>query len=276
MLVNVINIGGGSVDDFSLSNKTVRRAGTATVKEAAENIKEEFKKLLEEDLDKKESIILYYDGKTLPQFHDQIKCVKKRISEQVLAVPFTPSNSGKDQMQVVMKVLEEWGIEPYIMGLAFDTTSDNTGKKKGSVKLIEEELGRAVLWLACPHHFYELHVKKAARFYFGETSCPEETTYKKLKDGWNKILEDEIDYDDLELFDWDRWSGTFLAERAGQVLVYLQSLKESNTFPREDLMELLTLVLVWWGVKMEKFSFQYPGVMSHARFLMQSMYSMKI
>ena len=86
-------------------------------------------------------------------------------------------------------------------------------------------------------------------------------------------MEEEIDYDDFELFDWDRWSGTYLVDRAGQVLVYLQSLKESNTFPREDLMELLTLVLVWLGVKMEKFSFQYPGAMSHARCLI---YSMKI
>ena len=286
MLANVINAGGGSVDDFSLSRTTVRVAGASAVKEAAENVKIDFKKLLQEDIAVKESVIIYYDGKTLQQFHDQIKCSKKRISviadsphlpsEQVLAVPFTPSNSGKDQMKVVMKVLEEWGIKPNIMGLAFDTTSDNTGKNKGSVKLIEEELGRAVWWLACPHHFYELHVKKAARFYFGDTSCPEETTYKKLKDGWNKILEDEIDYDDLELFDWERWSGTFLAERAGQVLVYLQGLKENNTFPREDLKELLTLVLVWLGVKVEKFSFQYPGAMSHARFLMQSIYSMKI
>ena len=31
MLANVINIGGGNVDDFSLSNKTVRRAGTSAV-----------------------------------------------------------------------------------------------------------------------------------------------------------------------------------------------------------------------------------------------------
>ena len=41
--------------------------------------------------------------------------------------------------------------------------------------LIEKELKRVVWWLACPHYFYELHVKKVARFYFGETTCPEET-----------------------------------------------------------------------------------------------------
>ena len=36
------------------------------------------------------------------------------------------------------------------------------------------------------------------------------------------------------------------------------------------------IVLVWLGVKVPNFSFHYPGAMSHARFLMQSIYSMKI
>ena len=142
--------------------------------------------------------------------------------------------------------------------------------------LIEKELKRAVWWVACPHHFYELHVKKVAKFYFGETSSPEETTYKKLKDEWNNIIEKEIDYDNLELFDWKRWKGTFLAQRAGEVIVYLEFLLENNTFPRSDLRELMNLVLVWLGVKVPNFSFQYPGAMSHARFMMQSIYSMKI
>ena len=286
MLANVINIGGGDIAEFSLSKTTVRNAGIATVREDAEKVKEDFKKVLVEDLGGKECIIIYFDGKALAQFHDKIKSVKKRISvvaaspdlpsEQVLGVPFTPSNSGKDQKVVVMEQLVKWELEPFILGLAFDTTSDNTGKNKGAVVLIEKALGRAVWWVACPHHFYELHVKKAARFYFGETACPEETTYKRLKDGWNKIVENGIDYEDLELFDWEQWDGTFLAERAYQVLAYLQSLREKNTFPREDLKELLSLVLMWLGYKVENFRFQYPGAMSHARFLMQSIYSMKI
>ena len=58
--------------------------------------------------------------------------------------------------------------------------------------------------------------------------------------------------------------------------MYLESLRENNTFPREDMKELLHLVLVWLGRKVENFRFQYPGAMSHARFLMQSVYSMKI
>ena len=126
-----------------------------------------------------------------------------------MGVPITPSNSGKDQRDVVMKVIKDWKFEPYILGLGFDTTSDNTGWRKGSVKLIEEALKEA----ACPHHYYEIYVRKMAEHYLGDTtrSCYE-----------------------------------------------------------------LSLALVWLGVKVENFKFLYPGAISHARFLMQSVYSMKI
>ena len=60
----------------------------------------------------------------------------------------------------------------------------------------------------------EIHVKKVARLYFGDTSSPEETIFKRLKDGWNKVLEIGIDYENLEMFDWGKWDGTFLAEQA--------------------------------------------------------------
>ena len=103
-----------------------------------------------------------------------------------------------------------------------------------------------------------------------------ETTYKRLKDSWNNIVEKGIDYNDLELFNWKCWGGTFLAERANHVLLHLKSLMKKNTFPREDLKELLHLVLVWLGYKVENFSFQYPGAMSHARFLIRSTCSMEI
>jgi primosomal replication protein N len=51
---------------------------------------------------------------------------------------------------------------------------------------------------------------------------------------------------------------------------------DNNAFPREDSKELLNLVLTWLGVKVKNFKLQHPGAMSHARFQMQSIYSMNI
>ena len=117
-------------------------------------------------------------------------------------------------------------------------------------------------------------MKKVARFYFGDSTNPEEHTYKRLKDNWNVMLEKTINYEQLELFDCKKWRGKFIAKQAELVKSYLLALMTNSTFPREDSRELLNLVLVWLGVKVKAFQFQYPGAMSHARFQMQSIYSM--
>ena len=67
-----------------------------------------------------------------------------------------------------------------------------------------------------------------------------ETTFKRLKDNWNDIIDNGINYETLELFDWEKWAGTFIADQGREVLVYMKSLLESNTFPREDKREFLT------------------------------------
>ena len=119
-------------------------------------------------------IIVHFDGKSLLQFHDQLKSVKKWLAviatspdlatDQVLGHTLQQC-SGKDQQEVIVKLLEEWEILPFILGLAFDTTSDNTGRLNGADVLIEKQLGEAIWYVACPHHFYEIHVEKVARLY---------------------------------------------------------------------------------------------------------------
>ena len=112
-------MGGGDVNDFSLSNKTVRTAGTAVVNDAAVLIKEEFKRKFE-NFEGKKFLIIHFGEKYLAQFHDQVKSVKKRLSiiasspdlatDKVLGVPITPSNSGIDQKKIVMNIIRDWNI----------------------------------------------------------------------------------------------------------------------------------------------------------------------
>ena len=42
--------------------------------------------------------------------------------------------------------------------MVFDTTASNSGSIKGAAKLIEDDLGRKLLWLACRHHTFELMI----------------------------------------------------------------------------------------------------------------------
>ena len=107
----MIVAGGASVDSVPCSRSHVRRAGIAAVSETAQNIKEDFKDSLQGT-----NLVIYIDGKAVPEFSDVVKIVKKRVSvlakshmmekEQLLAVPVTQSNSGAHQYQAVTPVLD--------------------------------------------------------------------------------------------------------------------------------------------------------------------------
>ena len=286
ILANIVNAGGGNVEEVSLSKSTVHTAGTAMVKKTAEDIRKNFKTTVKSSFGSKEALVIHFDEKSLAQYHDNVKSVEKRpaiianspylTKEQVLGVPIIASNSGAHQKDAVMRVLEDWELKPHVMGLGFDTTSDNTGKNKGAVVLIEKAFGVPLLWVPCPHHMYELHAKKVTRLCLGSTTNPEETFYKTLRDNWNHIIKEGINCDNLEVFDWEKWEATFMFQQASETKTFLLGLFSANTFSRGDSKELLSLVLIWLGEDIPNFKFQYPGALSHARFLMQAIYSVKI
>ena len=72
ILTNVLVAGGVSVP---CSRNKVRRAGIEAVTEKAFNVKSDFKKNL-----KGRNLILYTDGKSVGEFSQGIKSVKKRIA----------------------------------------------------------------------------------------------------------------------------------------------------------------------------------------------------
>ena len=63
------------------------------------------------------------------------------------------------QKDGVKDLLLKWDIEAEFVGIVFDTTASNIGIRAGCSTLLEKELGHAVLWLACRHHVYELHIR---------------------------------------------------------------------------------------------------------------------
>ncbi|KZR97635.1 Cc8K15.2-like protein, partial [Daphnia magna] len=80
----------------------------------------------------------------------------------LLGIPVIKDSTGMSQHNAVIKLLDEWEVTDNVVGMVFDTTASNTGRWKGCATSIEFTLDRAVLWLACRHHMYELHVKHVA------------------------------------------------------------------------------------------------------------------
>ena len=106
-------------------------------------------------------------------------------------------------------------MDAHILGFSFDTT--------GLVIRLEMWTGSACWWSACPHHHYELHVKKVGRHVYGDTSSPDEQIYKKFQAHWNKLIEQGIDYNNLELFNWKKVEGTCPGKQVFEVLIFCKA-----------------------------------------------------
>ena len=70
----------------------------------------------------------------------------------------------------VFDVLSNAGMLDEIEAIVFDTTSSNSGSKKGSVKLLQDKLNRPILPMACRHHIAELVIKHASENVRGPSS----------------------------------------------------------------------------------------------------------
>ena len=66
----------------------------------------------------------------------------------------------------------EWKLHDKVIGQGFDTTSVNTGCKRGAVLLLEKKFGRDLLALPCRHHILELIIGAVFDELFGESNGP--------------------------------------------------------------------------------------------------------
>ncbi len=195
---------------------------------------------------------------------------------KLLGIPVISSSTGTAQHDAVMSLLANWDVKEKVVGLVFDTTSSNTGRIKGCATNIERTLGRAVLWFACRHHMYEIHVKHVSDCIIGKRNSPSEALFVRFKKEWpdfnqnpavrslvfkNKVCYNnpflKIMFHHLTLFDWEVSSE--LTAIGNEVLEWASNCLETDTFPRSDYLELVELTVLFWGGAVFPFSFRKPG-----------------
>ncbi|KZR95720.1 Cc8K15.2-like protein, partial [Daphnia magna] len=176
-------------------------------------------------------------------------------------------------------MLDDWQLKQDVAALVFDTTSSNTGIRNGCASLIEKDLNRPLLWLACRHHMYEVHIKNIWKAVSGNTVGPEELLFKRFQSDWENI---DHDLNDVTLF---QWPGTMddngkpitsmIASTATEVLKWAKDCYSTSLFPRADYKELLELTILFLGgdvtIKLRK-----PGALHHARFMSKAIYFLKM
>lgn len=98
-----------------------------------------------------------------------------------------PNSTGSSQHDAVVNLLKEWKAIDNVIGLVFDTTASNTGRIKGSATAIQKTMGRSLLWLACRHHIYEIHVKHVSEAIVGKRNSPCEGIFKRFQKEWANL-----------------------------------------------------------------------------------------
>ena len=131
------------------------------------------------------------------------------------------------EAETVKTMLDTWGIAEKIIACGFDTTSSN----KGCCTVLQQLLGRQILWVACRHHILELVLKAAFTELFGDTVGPEESFFKFMKPSWTT----------LDLTDIRRPTipTPFKADTASLLTFIQHRLKpeQSSLLPRDDYRE---------------------------------------
>ena len=179
----VIQAGGASVKQFTLSKSSVHRKRAIKVKKAATEKRGAFKA--------PEFGVVHFDGKIVQyadkSFEDRLAVLLSSPSEidhQFLGSPVIPDGTGVVMAEAIRAMLMVWGLTLCVVAQVFDTTASNTGWLSGACAILEQILERPILWLACRHHTGELHIKHAFIACRGDVF----TLSRMRKDGSSRLL----------------------------------------------------------------------------------------
>ncbi|XP_065640135.1 uncharacterized protein LOC136072753 [Hydra vulgaris] len=192
---------------------------------------------------------------------------------QLLCISIVKDGTAESLGKAIKKTLQDWKLFDYVDCLSFDTTVTNTGWLKGVCTLIEQWRGKALIWMACRHHVYELHIKHFSSVLTGgKTSGPKTELFERLKCNWKSILEKKINYDNLKRFDSEKKIKSFLEKQASESLTFLQNCLNNDIFLRNNYKYFIQLAVLWLGGKVKDFHFRFPMALHHARFMAQGFF----
>ena len=263
---------GHSLKDLLLSYSTIRRE-RRSVREALTTVDKV-------DFSPDDSLLLHWDGKLLPDINGGKKKVD-RIAilvtgggvEKLMGVPKIDRGTGEQQADACMKAIKDWKLEELVQGLDFDTTSFNTGFI-GACTIIEQNLDRNLIWIACRHHVFEVMLSTIFMTAFGSSGGPEVGIFNRFQKQWPAINKEVFTIGNEELYNCD----FFLKLREEMVVYYGEAIKGQQ--PMDDYLELLSLCLIFLGGSTAtselNVKFRAPGATHNAPWMAKAMYCMNI
>src|SRR5678815_928754 len=189
---------------------------------------------------------IHWDGKLMEDItgHENIERLPVLISglgvDKLLGVPKLTRGTGKNIADAIYQLVLQWDISKQVECMSFDTTPANTGNKNGACMLLEQRMGKHMLWLACRHHILELTLEAAVSVSLTASSGPDITLFKRFKSAWVKI--DTTKYQTAA-------ENPVIKEKiteAGDNVTFVEAQLQKRR-PRNDYKEFLELTLIFLG-----------------------------
>lgn len=192
--------------------------------------------------------------------------------EKLLGIPKIEDGTGAKMVEGIQNFLGKWKIEDLVEIVCFDTTSSNTGIHRGAAFLLEQKLGRKLLFFPCRHHISELLLKAVFELNFGKTSAPTTVMFDRFAQNWKNI-----DTKKFKSGITDDKVRSAISNNEIELLKEFCIDKLNSHHDRSDYKELLELTLIFVGEEVPNFKkFRLPGATSHARFMAKAIYVYKI
>jgi hypothetical protein len=253
---------GHNVQELSINRSTIQRTRIQSRQQIAELIKESFSP--------NTPLTVHWDGKLLPALTgtDKVDRLSIIVSgggiSKLLGVPQLASGTGQATAKAVMECLEDWGVKDRIQAMSFDTTSSNTGHKSGACTVLEELLGRDLLYLACRHHITEIVAEKVFVACDNQSTGPDILLFKRFQQQWQFINKELFQVCDDNVNDRE----DIISFCQHQLAVKQQ---------RDDYRELLELTMIFLGATPARgIRFMQPGALHRARWMARVIYAIKI
>ena len=233
---------------------------------------------IRKSFDPKISLTLHWDGKIMPDDRDPGRgCVDRlpimvsgKDVTKLLVIPKLQSGTAAVISDACLAEIRSWGLEDRIVVMCFDTTASNTGCKGGVCIMLESELGKELLNLACRHHVSEIVLEKVFSLHESATS-PRLELFSHFRDFWPQI--DQAKYRTAME---DKDAAHRVTEIRDNVITFaLQQL--STEYHRDDYKELLELTVIFQGgIPPRGIKFRYPGPFHRARWMARAIYAIKM
>ncbi|KAK0065707.1 hypothetical protein Bpfe_005140 [Biomphalaria pfeifferi] len=182
---------GQNASGMSLSVSSIRRTRSKRHIQAAGDVKSAF--------NRDGPLVIHFVGKLLPSIaggpgkEDRVAIiVTGHTTEKLLAIPKVVQGTGEQIAKAAAETITDWELTNSIAGMSFDTTAANTDHLNGTCVLLEQKLGKELLWLACRHHILELLCSDIFKKVFGPTSGPNVILFRRFQELWPNI--DQVAY----------------------------------------------------------------------------------